>query len=174
MKNPDKFGFSTVSAAAWVTLAFKSWAFQNDVKMRQVDYSSGAEAATAVLGKHGDISFLFPNNYGPLVDAGKLKLLALGSKSEKYPDVPSFADLGYKGTFYAWSGIVVPKGVPQEIIDKLAAVSDKISKDPEYIKAIENLGFKPDNTSGAQWKKEVMSQYADMKVLLQELGFVKK
>ncbi len=171
---PNKYIFSTPSTTAWLTLAFNSWAFQNGVKLKNVNYSSSAEAATSILGNHGDIAFLFPNNYETLVDAGKLKILAIGSDSEKYPDAPTFAEQGYKGSFYGWSGIVVPKGVPQEIIDKLAAVSAKIYEDPNFIKAIRNLGFNPDNTSGAKWKEEVKKQYDDMEILLNELGLIKK
>ncbi len=173
-KEPGKYIFSTPSTTAWLTLAFNSWAFQNGVKLKNVNYSSSAEAATSLLGKHGDIAFLFPNNYETLVDAGKLKILAIGSESEKYPNAPTFAEQGYKGSFYGWSGIVVPKGVPQEIIDKLVAVSGKIYQNPEFIKAIKNLGFNPDNTSGAKWKEEVQQQYNDMTVLLNELGLIKK
>ncbi len=174
LKNPGKYVFSTPAATAWVTLAFSSWAHQNGVKLRNVNYSSAAEAATAILGKHSDIAFLFPNNYETLVDSDKFKILAIGSKSEKYPSALTFEEQGYDGSFFGWSGIVVPKGVPQEIIDKLIAVSDKVHKDPNFIKAIKNLGFTPDNVSGAAWKAEAKAQYEELKTLLSEIGIIKK
>ena len=174
LKEPGKYIFSSPSATSWLALAFRSWLFQNGVKAKVVEYTSGAEGATSILGKHGDVTFLFPPNYTSLVDSGKLKILAIGAKSDKYPDVPTFAELGYKGNYYGWSGIVIPKGAPQEIKDKLIAVTDKISKDPEFIKAITNLGFTPDNTSGLEWQKQVDAQYQEMHTVLNELGYLAK
>ncbi len=169
---PGNYIFSSPSAVSWLNLAFSSWAFQNDVMMRTVHYTSSAEAVSSINGKHGDLSFLFANNYEKLVDSGQLKLLALGTKSEKYPNVPTFNEQGYEGSFYGWSGIVVPKDVPQEIIDKLADVTQKISQNPVFIQDVKNLGFIPDNTSGKQWKDEVQEQYDTMKELLKGLGLI--
>lgn len=174
MKEPGKYVFSSPSATSWLSLAFRSWLFQNDVKTKIVEYSSGAEAATSIIGGHGDITFVFPPNYTSLVEAGKLKILALGTKNDAYPDVPTFEELGYKGNYFGWSGIVIPHGAPQEIKDKLIAVTDKISKNPDFIKAINNLGFTLDNTSGDAWKKQVDAQYEEMRVVLGELGFLAK
>lgn len=173
-KNPGKYIFSNPSATSWLALAFRSWLFQNDVDAKVVEYTSGAEAATAVMGKHGDISFLFPPNYVSLVDAGNLKLLALGTKNDKYPNVPSFEEQGYKGSYYGWSGIVLPAGAPQEIVDRIIEVTEKISKDPAFIEAITNLGFVPNVKVGAEWKAEVDAQYAEMHDVLDELGFLAK
>ncbi len=173
-KNPNKFLFSDPSTTSWLALAFRSWMFQNNVSLRSVNYTSGAESATSLLGKHADITFLFPPNYETLVNADKLKILAIGAKSEKYPNAPTFEEQGYKGSYYGWSGIVIPKGAPKEVVDKLIAVTDKISKDPEFIKTIKNLGFTPDNTSGEKWKEEVKAQYVEMEAALTELGLIKK
>ncbi len=173
IKAPNKFISSGSSATSYVALLFTSWLMQNDVKLKTVEYNSAAESATAVLGGHGDITFVYKPNFASMVDAGELKLLVLGAKDPKYPDVPTFNELGYPGNYYGWSGIVIPNGAPQEIKDKLIAVSEKINKDPEFLKALNNLGFKPDNTSGEEFKKSVNAQYNEMKTVLTNLGLIK-
>lgn len=171
-KEPNKFVYSGVSAGSWLTLAFRAWAIESGVDVKRVEYNSGAEAATAIVGGHGDLSFLFSPNYKALVNGGKLKVLAQGTKSEEFPDVPTFSELGYEGDYFGWSAIVLPKGTPQEIVDKLIAVSEKISKDPEYIKAVSNLGFIVDNTSGAKFKEEFDEQFAVMQEVLKNAKII--
>lgn len=173
-KNPGKYVFSGPSATSWLALAFRSWLNTNDVKLKVVEYGSGAESATAVLGGHGDITFVFPPNYASLVKSGKLKILAIGTKSPDYPNAPTFAELGYKGNYYGWSGIVAPKGTPQAIQDKIIAVSEKIAKNPDFIKAIKNLGFNPDITVGKKWQAIVNAQYQEMKVVMDDMGLLAK
>lgn len=173
IKEPNKYVYSGVSAGSWLSLAFRAWATESNVEVKRVEYNSGAEAATAIVGGHGDLTFLFSPNYKALVNGGKLKLLAQGAKSEDFPDVPTFSELGYAGDYYGWSAIVLPKGTPQEIVDKLTAVSDKISKDPEFIKAVTNLGFIVDNTSGTQFKKEFEEQYSVMEEVLKHANIIK-
>ncbi|MEG2140362.1 MAG: tripartite tricarboxylate transporter substrate binding protein [Bilophila sp.] len=172
-KNPGKLVFASPSATSWLTFAMRHWQTASDTKLKQVEYQSGAEATTAVLGKHADMTFLFPQNYVPMASAGKLKLLAIGTKSEQFPDVPTFEELGFKGNFYGWGGIAVPKGTPKAIIDKLAAVTEEITKDPEFIKAIKNMNATPDYTAGDVWMKQLQSQYAEMSQVLKGLGMIK-
>ncbi len=174
IKQARKYIFSSPSTVAWLTLAFSSWASQNDVYMRHVNYASAAEAATSVIGMHGDITFLFPNNYTSLVDEGRLKILAMADKSTRYPQAQTFAEQGYRGDFYGWSGIVVPKETPQEIIDKLIEVTQAVIENPKFVEEVKALGFTLDKTSGAAWEKEVREQYKAMEALLMELGYVQK
>lgn len=169
-QNPDKFTFSDPSATSWLALAFKGWMHNNGLKAKVVQYTSGAEAATAILGKHGDITFLFKTNFDSLVKGGKLKLLAVGEKTDEYPGVPTFNELGYEGNYTAWASIVAPKGIPADIRQKLQDVTEKICKDPEFIKALQNVGFDINFLDGTTMKKDVDVQYTEMQKLLKEMG----
>lgn len=168
-KNPGKLIFASPAATSWLTLAMRGWQNVSGTQLKQVEYKSGAEATTAVLGKHSDMTFLFPLNYGPMVSAGKLKILAIGAKSEQFPDAPTFEELGFKGNYYGWGGIAAPKGTPKEILEKLAAVTEEITKDPEFIKAIKNMNATPDFTKGDKWVEQLKTQYAEIGDVLKSL-----
>ncbi len=173
-KDSGKFSFADPSSTSWLALAFRSWMLSNDVNLKVVKYGSATESVTSVIGAHSDITFAFPPSYMSMVQADKVKLLAIGTKDERFPNAPTFEEQGYKGNYYGWSGIVIPKGAPQEIKDKLIAVTDKISQNPDFIKAVKNLGFVPDNTSGAAWKEQVDAQYNELYAVMKELGLIKK
>ena len=55
-----------------------------------------------------------PQNYAPMASADKLKILAIGTKSDVYPNAPTFAEQGYEGNYYGWAGIAAPKGHAQK------------------------------------------------------------
>ena len=77
-KEPGKLVFASPAATSWLTFAMRNWFTGTGVQVKQVEYKSGGEAATAVLGGHADMTFLFPQNYAPMASADKLKILAVG------------------------------------------------------------------------------------------------
>ena len=170
---PGKIIFASPSATSWLTFAMRNWQNTSGCQLKQVEYQSAAEATTAVLGKHADMTFLFPQNYVPMVKAGKLKILAIGAKSEEFLDAPTFEALGYKGKYFGWGGLAAPKGTPKDVLEKLTAVTEEITKDPEFIKAIKNMGAVPDFTSGEKWIAELNDQTAEMRAVLISLGLLK-
>jgi tripartite-type tricarboxylate transporter receptor subunit TctC len=65
------------------------------------------------------------------IKAGKLRALAVGAPERipSMPDVPTVAEMGYPGFETSqWYGIVAPAGVPQPIVDRLAAETNKALK----------------------------------------------
>ncbi|RRD69176.1 MULTISPECIES: tripartite tricarboxylate transporter substrate binding protein [unclassified Desulfovibrio] len=169
-KEPRKYIFASPAATSWLTFAMRSWFSKNGVQMKIVEYKSGGEAAAAVMGGHAHMTFLFPQNYSSMTSAGKMKILAMGTKSELYPEAPTFSELGYQGNYYGWGGIVAPKGTPKEILEKLGKVTEEITKNPEFVKAIKNMQASPDYTSGEAWVKQIKDQYGEMKQVLTDMG----
>src|SRR3954471_7743397 len=70
-----------------------------------------------------------------LIDAGKVKSLAImnDKPAALYPNVPTLKSaIGSDWTMAAWRGIVAPKGLPNDVRDKLAAVVQKVANGKEY------------------------------------------
>ena len=52
---------------------------------------------------------------------------------ELLPNVPTFADLGYKGApSQTWYGLFAPAGTPKPMIDKIAAEVTRVVSDPAF------------------------------------------
>jgi tripartite-type tricarboxylate transporter receptor subunit TctC len=99
---------------------------------------------TDILG--GTIKMMFINQDVALqqVKAGKLRPLAVSSaqRNALYPDVPTIAESGYKGfEALSWSGMSVPKGTPQPIVDKLEAARVQTMTFPAVRQRLESQGF---------------------------------
>ena len=79
---------------------------------------------------------------------------------EAFPGVPTFADYGIKGSFGGWSGVFAPKGVPQDVVDKLTAVTAKVMKDPRVLEAYANIGALVDLRYGPEWIADLNTTYS--------------
>jgi tripartite-type tricarboxylate transporter receptor subunit TctC len=80
----------------------------------------------------------------PMIRAGKLRPLAVVSarRMPTLPEVPTFAELGYKDLeVYAWQGVVVPKATPKPVADKLSAELQKAVAAPEVRRKLMELGL---------------------------------
>ena len=77
----------------------------------------------------------------PLVEAGKLKLLAVASSERlpALPDVPTIAETlpGFEAV--AWYGIVAPPNTPKNIIDKINADVNEALRQPQVQDQLKKL-----------------------------------
>jgi tripartite-type tricarboxylate transporter receptor subunit TctC len=114
------------------------------VKMAYVPYTSGSDAALAVVGKHVDASVGSSISFKPLEDAKKIRVIAcMGpSRSAQFSDAPTLAELGYKGaSFDINMGINAPAGLPAHITAKLSDAMDKVLKDPKFLEAAQKANI---------------------------------
>src|SRR4029079_10953099 len=103
------------------------------VTMRNIPYRGSAPALQGLLA--GDVDLMF-DNLGvslPLVEAGKLKLLAVASAKRltTLPDVPAIAETlpGFEAV--AWYAIVAPPNTPKAIIAKINADVNEALRQPD-------------------------------------------
>ncbi|MEL0614804.1 tripartite tricarboxylate transporter substrate binding protein [Marinomonas arenicola] len=132
-------------------------------KPRYINAKSSAESMVSLVGGHIDSAIAFPPSFGPHVKAGRARILVMNKKMAEYPNTPTFADYGIKGSFEGWSGIFAPKGVPQEVIDRLVAATVKAMKDPDVIAQYKNIGATMDFRYGPEWIADMKENYGMMK-----------
>ena len=131
--NPDKVTCATQGNGTTSHLTSELFQLMAKVKLRHIPYRGSAPALQGLLA--GDVDVMF-DNLGvslPLVQAGKLKLLAVAS-SERLPALPDVATMaeslpGFEAV--AWYGIVAPPKTPKEIVDKINADVNEALSQPD-------------------------------------------
>jgi tripartite-type tricarboxylate transporter receptor subunit TctC len=96
----------------------------------------------------GQVDFMCDQstNVTKQIKAGEIKAYATTTKErlKALPDVPTAAEAGLDGLDVGiWHGIYVPKGTPQEAIDKLSAALQKALVDQTVIDRFAELGTVP-------------------------------
>lgn len=136
---------------------------QMGYKVKYVHAKGAADSMVSVVGGHIDSAVSFPPAFGPHVKADRARALVMNQKMDAFPGVPTFADYGVKGSFEGWSGVFAPKGVPQDVVDKLNAATAKAMKDPKVLAAYENIGAIVDYRHGPEWISDMKETYGIMK-----------
>lgn len=146
------------------------------VRFQFVPYPSGAESVTAVLGNHIDAVVQTPTEMLPLIQAGKLRLLASASpvRWSELPDVPTLADLGHGVSIDSWVGLGGPKGIDSARLQVLEKAFAEAARSPEVAKSFETLGMSLSYMSGEEYRGFLKKGFGEMATSLAEAGLAKK
>jgi tripartite-type tricarboxylate transporter receptor subunit TctC len=121
-KNPGKVNFASSGTGTSHQLAGEMFKQYAGIDITHVPYKGSPPAHVDLMG--GSVDLMFDNivAVGPLVKSGKLKALAVTSKtrSPTLPNVPTMQESGYPNIeAVAWFGVLVPKGTPKGIVNRL-------------------------------------------------------
>lgn len=144
-KNPGKLNYGSPGNGSSPHLAGELFKERAGVDAVHVPYRGAAPAMRDLLG--GQIDFMFDPGIGlASVEAGKLKLLAIGSskRSTRFPDVPTLHEAGLTD-FNAdtYFGFYAPAGTPADIIKKMNTEVNKIVNSEDFKKTLAVMGAEP-------------------------------
>ncbi|MEO5845851.1 MAG: tripartite tricarboxylate transporter substrate binding protein [Caldimonas sp.] len=111
-----------------------------------------------------------------LIDAGKVKSLAIMSDAPAglYPNVPTLkAATGSDWKIGAWRGIAAPKGIPNDVRDKLVAAIRKIAASKEYVDFMGSRGFGVAYLGPDEFGRFMAKSDADLGATMKAVGIVK-
>ncbi len=141
--NPGRLNFATSGNGSAPHLAAVLFQKIAGVEMVHVPYKGGGPAVQSVLAGDTQLSFATPPSVLPLVQAGRLRALAITSRnaSPLVPGVPGMAQAGlpdYEISF--WYGFFVPAGTPAAVIQRLYADTAQALRQPEIARAFATQG----------------------------------
>ena len=144
-----------------------------NARLRHVPYKGEAPVLTDIVGGHIDSAFVSIASALPLIRDGKLRPLGVVGveRSPVLPDVPTFPELGYRRLdLRGWYGVLLPKGVPNEIVVKLATDILSVMKDPTISKEITDMGFGLTLSMPDQYAETIGKDFDTWKKIMQEFG----
>jgi tripartite-type tricarboxylate transporter receptor subunit TctC len=142
-RQPGKLNFASSGNGSAPHLAAVHFMRLAGVEMVHVPYKGGGPAVQALLAGDTQLSFATPPSVLPLVQAGRLRALAITSRnaSALVPGVPGMAEAGlpdYEISF--WYGFFVPAGTPREVVQKLYRETAKALASPEVGRSLAREG----------------------------------
>ena len=146
-------------------------------KVKFVAFTSSAEAVTALLGGHVDVISAGTVNVAPHVAAGKLRVLAVTSAKRMTGPLaaaPTWPELGYKGVFENWRGIIGAKGITAEQVAFWDNVFRRLTGSEEFRNFAEQNQWDAGYRGAADSRKFMAEQYDELKGVMTYLGMAKK
>jgi tripartite-type tricarboxylate transporter receptor subunit TctC len=176
-QNPGKATLGHPGLGTTVHLTMAAIAARDGIKMNFTPFSGDAPAITALLGGHIMASGGAAAGYAPHVQAGSLRVLAAYSEErlEDFPDVPSFAELGYPRPPRLWIFLYGPKGLPEPIVTKLEDAFGKAAQSPAFKElTVSNTASLKKILVRDELLKNLLAERAVVADLFQKTGLTKK
>lgn len=153
-------------------VAWELFAEMAKIKTTWVPYQGGGPALTAIAGGHIDAAATNPGNVKPMIEAGKVRVIAVSSHKRiaDFPDVPTYRERGWDLVRYQWRGIMARAGTPKPVIDRLTAAIQKAQQTAEwktYLKQVTQL----DGFQGPEaFRVQLMQDMREMEAVKKKLG----
>jgi tripartite-type tricarboxylate transporter receptor subunit TctC len=140
--NPSKINMAAGGNGTPLYVAGQLFKMMASVDLTDVSYQGEAAAMPDLISGQVQVMFgVTPASLG-YIKSGKLRALAVttAARQQVLPDVPAMAEFlpGYEAS--GWYGVVVPKGTPKEIIDKLNKEINAALADPTINQRLTDLG----------------------------------
>lgn len=159
--HPGKLTFASTSAGP--QLMGELFRLTTGTDMVHVPYKGAGPAVVDLLGGHVGIMFTVPTSVGPHIRAGRLRALSVSGakREESLPTIPTMTEAGFKdfGDAREWYGIVVPTGVPADVIGRLNTALVRALKEPDVQKKLQPLAQQPVPGSAAEFGDYIRTQY---------------
>lgn len=170
--NPGKLMIANAGPGSQSHLSGAMFAHLAQIDMLEVPYR-GAASVTAVAGAQNDLTIApMPAVIG-LVNAGKLRVLAMAGKTrmKQMPDVPTLDESGVKGySFTGWTAIVAPKGTPMAVVEKLRTSIVSAVGEPAIADALLKAGGEPWTMTTAEMTAFITEELARLGALIKLTG----
>jgi tripartite-type tricarboxylate transporter receptor subunit TctC len=159
---PGQLNFASSGAGSSVHFAGELFKLMTQTQMQHVPYRGSAPALTDLLSGNVDLIFDNMTTVWPLAQEGRLRALGVASleRTPLAPDVPAIAETvpGFEAT--SWVGIEGPAGLPDAIVQKLAAAFSKAISSPDVTKRLAELGASSASLHGGDFKTFIVNDRA--------------
>lgn len=136
----------------------------------------GGPAVVAMLGGHVEASVHNTNEVVAQVEAGKARVLGVfdEKRNPRFPQVPTFKEIGYDVQVPNFYLIVVPNGTPPDIIRTLHDGFKKAMEDPAFVAAADKLVFDLEYLGPEDAARKLARAFAKNGELIRKLGLPKR
>jgi len=170
-KNPGKLTYGTPGAGSTTHLGAELLKREAGFDMLHSPFKGSAPAHTELMGGRIDIVVDPFLSVLPFVKAGRMKMIAtMGPKRVEGFNYPTVAETIPGFNVNALLGFVAPHGTPRAIVQKIQADTEKVLRNPEMRKRIEEQGMEVVASTPQQFDAFVQSEMTRWARVINEAG----
>jgi tripartite-type tricarboxylate transporter receptor subunit TctC len=157
---PGQLNYGSPGRGTITQLTAALWVHRLGLDLVHVPFRGGAHSITEALAGRVQMLTGVPGDLLPAAANGGLRLVGVASaqRMPQAPNVPTIAE-GMPGfVIVNWNGFVAPTGVPQPIIDRVAAEVGEIVRLPEVSQRLATLGNTPVGNTPAEMAAQMRAE----------------
>jgi len=170
--NPGKLSHASSGSGSPGHVGAELFKHMAGIDAVHVPYKGGAAAISDLIAGRVDFMFESLSSSSPHAKAGNVRALGVSgeARSPAFPDVPRIGEVvkGYLAP--TWSGIIAPAGMPKEVVTKLHAALDEVSKSPSYIDFVTKTGNEPVSSTPEAFADFIRKERAKWKAVVDRAG----
>lgn len=168
-KNPGKVTLAAVGRFSGPHLHALQFMKVAGIKLTYIPLQGTGQVKPQIMGGHVDAAFTNSPAAVEMKGSG-ITTLAIGTEKrmEQLPDVPTFAELGYKIYPRIDRGIIGPKNLPKDVAQKLDKSLYAVVSSKEVQEKLREAGFVPNPMNMAETTRYMKEQKELIKKLLDE------
>ncbi len=170
-KNPGKYSYASSGTGGIGHLQTELYKSLSGTFITHIPYRGAGPALNDTVA--GQVPIIFDNlpSALPFIQAGKLIpiVVAAPQRLAVLPNVPTFKEVGLEPVNrMAYYGILGPKGLPKEVVDKVSAGVKKSLEDPAVRKRIEDTGSLIVANTPEQFVEQIKAEFEVYKKVVAE------
>ena len=160
-KNAGKYSYGSSGTGGIQHMLMELYKSLTGIQMTHVPYRGAGPALNDAVANQ--IPMILDNlpSALPFIKDGRLKAMVVAApqRLSVLPDVPTFKEVGLEPVNrMAFYGLVGPKGMPSDIVEKINAATRKVLQDPAVRKRIEDTGSVIVANTPAEFTKETQEE----------------
>ena len=170
---PGKINYGSSGVGGGAHLMVEYFKMYAGVDLFHVPYKGAGQITTDLIAGQIQLAFSQPPSAVPHVRAGKLRALATtaSKRVSALPEVPVMAEAGLSGfEATSWQGLVLPKGTPAALTDKILAEIRRILSSPEMRERLIAEGSEPGGMAPAEFRRHIEREIAKWTKVVQATG----
>jgi len=170
---PGQLTFSSAGSGSPPHLAMELLKTMTGIELIHVPYKGGAEYMADVVTGRIDGTITSIAAVMPLLRSGKVRALAVSSKSRAAatPDVPTMIEAGVSGyEAVSWYGLLAPAGTAPAIVERVSAETALVLRGDELRERLIGQGLEPVRGSPAELAARISEEIPKWRRVIQAAG----
>ncbi len=171
--NPGKLNYASAGNGSAGHLAMEYLKLVAGIDVAHIPYRGSGPQLTDLVAGQVQVAINGLPSIITYIRGGKLRALASGSGERVpiLPDVPTIAESGYPGFETSqWYGLMVPKGTPKNIIERLQQESRKALATPAVVERFESDSAVGVGNTPAEFGAYILAQQKVWKDIVERAG----